>query len=109
MGAGEGKFPDAAAASSAIEHESSPRGVRPLVKAWAVALLLYTVIISGGLVSEEITRVVNDIAWTIAAALAAISSFRAAFSLQGRDRIAWLIFAAACAAWTAGQIVWDVL
>ncbi|HEY5756404.1 MAG TPA: ATP-binding protein [Steroidobacter sp.] len=79
------------------------------MKAWAIALLLHTVIISGGLVSHEITTFVNDVAWTIAAALATISSFRAALSLQGRDRVAWLIFAAACTAWAIGQIIWDVL
>jgi PAS domain S-box-containing protein len=109
MVAGEGKFPDAAAASSPIEHENSPRGVRPLVKAWAVVLLLHTVIITGGLVSHQITTIVNDVAWTIAAALATISSFRAAFSLQGRDRVAWLIFAAACSSWLGGQIIWNVI
>lgn len=109
MIAGEGKFAGAATAPGPIEHESSSRGVRPLVKAWAIVLILHTVFITGGLVSHDITKVVNDIAWTLAAALAAISSFRAAFSLQGRDRVAWLIFAAACTAWTVGQIIWDVL
>lgn len=108
MIAGEGKFPGAAA-SGPIKHESSFRGVRPLVKVWAIALILHTIFITGGLVSRDTTTIVNDIAWTIASALAAISSFRAAFALQGRDRIAWLIFAAACTAWLVGQLIWDFL
>lgn len=109
MIAGEGKFPDAAAASGPIEHESSTRGVRPLVKVWGIALLLQIVVVTGGLVSHQTATFVNDVAWTIAAVLATISSFRAALSLHGRDRLAWLIFAFACAAWSVGQIIWDVL
>lgn len=108
MVAGEGKFPGAAVASGPIEHDSSSRGVRPLVKIWAVALILHTAVIASGLASDKTTTLVNDVAWTIAAALASISSFRAALSLHGRDRVAWLIFASACVAWTMGQIVWDV-
>ncbi|HEY0685407.1 MAG TPA: ATP-binding protein [Steroidobacter sp.] len=78
------------------------------MKAWAAALLLYTLIVYTNLVSYQTATFVNDIAWMIAAALAAISSMRAALSLQGRDRAAWLIFALACIAWTAGQVVWNV-
>jgi PAS domain S-box-containing protein len=109
MVAGEGKFADAAAASGLTEHESSSRGVRPLVKVWAVVLVLHTGLIASGIVSGQIATVVNDVLWTIAATAAAVSSFRAAFLLHGRDRIAWLLFAFACTAWVAGQIVWDIL
>ncbi|WP_129780591.1 sensor histidine kinase [Peristeroidobacter soli] len=109
MVAGEGKFADAAGASGLIEHESSSRGVRPLVKVWAVVLVLHTGVIASGLISGAIATIVNDVLWTVAASAAAISSFRAAFSLHGRNRVAWLLFAFACSAWTAGQIVWDIL
>lgn len=78
------------------------------MKAWAAALLLHLLVTSTGQVSYQATAVINDIAWTIAATLAAISSFRAAMSLRGADRAAWLIFAIACAAWAAGQVIWDV-
>ena len=108
MVAGEGKFADAAAAPGPIRHDSSSRGVRPLVKAWSVALLLHTLIIATGVVDHRTATLVNDVAWAVAALLAAISSFRAAFVLSGRDRAAWLLFACACTAWAIGQIVWDV-
>lgn len=108
MVAGEGKFADVAATSGPVEHDSSSRGIRPLVKIWAVALVLHTALIASGQASDKTTTLVNDVAWTIAASLAAFSSFRAAFSLQGRDRVAWLIFAFACVAWTVGQIIWNV-
>lgn len=108
MVAGEGKFPGAAAAPGPIRHDSSSKGVRPLVKAWAVALLLHTAIITSGVVDARTVTVANDIAWTVAAFLATVSSFRAAFVLRGRDRVAWMLFAFACAAWTIGQIIWDV-
>lgn len=108
MVAGEGKFPGAVVASAPIEHDSSSRGVRPLVKAWSVALIIYAAVIASGLVDRETAAAINDVAWTLAAILAAISSFRAALSLHGRDRAAWLIFAFACSAWAIGQIIWDV-
>lgn len=91
-----------------IDHDSSSTGPRPLVKVWAVALLLYALIVPTGQVGPQAATFINDIAWTIAAALAAISSWRAARSLAGRHRAAWLIFALACAAWTAGQLAWNV-
>lgn len=108
MVAGEGKFPDAAGVLGPKEHDGSFRGVRPLVKIWAVALVLHTTIISSGIVDYKTATFINDIAWTIASLLAAVSSFRAALSLQGRDRAAWLIFGLACTAWAIGQVIWDV-
>lgn len=108
MVAGEGKFPDAAAASGPVRHDSSSKGARPLVRAWAVALILQTAIIAGGAVDDATVTWVNNIAWTVAALLATVSSFRAAWVLSGRDRLAWLLFAIACLAWSIGQIIWDV-
>lgn len=78
------------------------------MKAWAAALLLHALVISTGQVSLHTAAIINDIVWTIAATLAAISSFRAALSLHGCERAAWLLFAAACVAWTGGQMVWNV-
>ncbi|MBM0106034.1 PAS domain-containing protein [Steroidobacter sp. S1-65] len=78
------------------------------MKAWVAALLLYALLVYTDLLSYDAITIVNDIAWMIAAALAAISSLRAALSSEGRHRAAWMIFALACTAWTAGQIVWNV-
>lgn len=102
------KSPETGAPSNPVDRDSSSKGPRPLVKAWTAALLLHTLVISTGQVSHQTAAVINDVAWTIAATLAAISSFRAAMSLQGRDRSAWLIFALACVAWTLGQVIWNV-
>lgn len=96
------------APSNSADRDSSSRGPRPLVKAWLAALVIYVLVISSGRLSLHATAVLNDIAWTTAASLAAISSFRAALSLRGCERAAWLLFAFACVAWTAGQMVWNV-
>jgi len=108
MVAGEGKFPGAAVAPGPIEHDSSAKGVRPLVKAWTVALLLHIAILASGVLDEKTAPIVNNVAWTVASLLATVSSFRAAFVLRGRDRAAWLLFAFACLAWAISQIVWSV-
>lgn len=73
-----------------------------------MVLLIHALLIATGLVSHHAATLINDLAWTVAASLAAISSFRAAMPLAGRDRAAWLTFALACTAWTAGQLVWNV-
>ncbi|MDY6946186.1 MAG: ATP-binding protein [Pseudomonadota bacterium] len=95
-------------APSTADRDSSSRGPRPLVKAWAAALLLHTLAIPTGRLSEPAAALINDAAWTIAATLAAVSSLRAALSVQGRERLGWLSFAMACVAWAAGQMVLNV-
>src|SRR5690349_18998251 len=75
---------------------------------WGIVLTLYLLIVSTGLIGQATARVINDIAWTIASALATFSSVRAARSLSGRERAAWFTFALAAGAWTSGQLVWDV-
>lgn len=85
-----------------------PRGPSPIAKAWGAAVLLQGLAVTTGLVSTQTAVVINDVSWTIASILATIGSLRAARSLQGAERAAWMIFGAACAAWAAGQIVWDV-
>ncbi|MFC4314508.1 ATP-binding protein [Steroidobacter flavus] len=79
------------------------------MKVWAVVLLLHTGLIASGLIDGRIATVVNDVLWLVSASAAAISSYRAAFSLQGRDRVAWLLFAFAATSWAAGQVVWNFL
>jgi len=81
---------------------------QPMIYAWAAALVLYSLIVPTGVAGPRAAMVINDIAWTLAAALATISCLRAARSQPGRDRAAWLLFAAACGAWTVGQIAWSV-
>src|SRR5687767_2653530 len=95
------------APGKSADRDSSSRGPRPLVRAWLAALLVHALSISSGQLSDHAALIVNDIAWTAAASLAAISSFRAALSLRGCERTAWLLFAFACVAWTAGQVIWN--
>ncbi|HEY5809555.1 MAG TPA: PAS domain-containing protein, partial [Povalibacter sp.] len=75
---------------------------------WFAALLVYALLVPTQLVPAAAARFITDIGWTVGAALAALSSLRAARALTGRERSAWLLFAAAYAAWTGGQIVWDI-
>lgn len=49
-----------------------------------------------------------DVAWTLAALLAAAESLRAARRCQGAQRRAWTFFALGCLSWFAGMVVWDV-
>jgi len=79
-----------------------------VARVWVVALLVFALIVPTQLVPSSIGKIITDIAWTVAALLAAISSFRTARVLTGRERTAWLLFAAASAAWTLGMIVWDI-
>lgn len=97
--------------------ESTQRSIEPsvvrlssskLVVGWTVTVLCYSLLIPTQLITGWSSIIVTDLAWTIAALLATIGCARAARVLAGRDRLAWLLFAAACAAWTAGQVVWDI-
>jgi PAS domain S-box-containing protein len=109
MAAVHPKSPDTGDASSdSADRDSSSKGPRALVKTWAAALLLHALAITTGQVGDATAAIINDYIWLISAALAAISSFRAAMTLQGRDRVAWLLFSAACACWTLGQVTWNV-
>lgn len=77
-------------------------------RAWAVVLLVFLLSVPTQLVPTAVGRFITDIAWTAAALLATISSFRTARVLDGRERTAWYLFAAASGAWTLGMIVWDI-
>jgi PAS domain S-box-containing protein len=81
---------------------------RSLVWWWLAALLAYSLIVPTQLLPPAPGRFVTNIAWTIAATLAAVSSFQAARALTGADRIAWMLLAWANAAWAAGQVAWDI-
>jgi PAS domain S-box-containing protein len=48
-----------------------------------------------------------DGAWTITYLATAVLSLWAAFTLKGRDRMAWGFFAAASGAWFVAQLIWD--
>ncbi len=78
-----------------------------LLIAWGVVVVAYCLISVFGNLSYRAGSILNDVAWTFSAALAALSSYRAARSLTGANRQAWFSFFAATLAWTFGQLVWD--
>ncbi len=79
-----------------------------LAAAWIVGLLCYLLLLAYGDLSTRATSILNDLAWSIASTLAAISSYRAARAVDGRERSAWLLFFAAATAWAIGQFIWNV-
>ena len=69
------------------------------------AFLFWTVLQIGG---EATTIAVDDIGEAVASGLAAASCGLAALRSTDRVRMAWALFAASAASWTAGEIVWSV-
>src|SRR5690606_30541530 len=59
-------------------------------------------------VSEQTADIINDVGWLVVAALAAISTIRAAIAVPGCERAAWPLFAAGGVAWGAGRVIWKV-
>lgn len=90
-----------------VDHGGSSSSPRLLVKSWGVVLLAYIAVVGFGGISDRTATIINDLGWIIASTLAAVSSFRAAMSLQGRERVAWLIFALACTSWAVGALMWS--
>lgn len=80
---------------------------RSLGYMWLTAILIYLLLVPTGVLESDISIVLNDIAWTIAAALALLSSIRAARLVHGRYRLAWQLFAWACTAWLISQFFWN--
>jgi PAS domain S-box-containing protein len=78
-----------------------------LLRAWGLVLIGYCLISLFGNLSHRAGGILNDVALTISAALAAGSDWRAARSLAGADRHAWFSFCGATLAWTVGQLFWD--
>ena len=74
---------------------------------WFAAIAVYAVLIHGGIAQGSAAVWVTDVAWTLAALLATVAAWRASRRLWGHRRTAWRLFAAGCAAWLAGQLVWD--
>jgi len=76
-----------------------------LVRLWVLGLLLYSGLI---LISDAAQAIwINDIAWTIASALAAWACFRAARSSIVRNGIGWNLVGVGCATWFVGQLIWN--
>ena len=74
---------------------------------WAVALAAYCVLMFGHFVTGHGAQWLTNMAWTIASLLATGASWRTSKQLASQRRIAWRLFAAACAVWFIGQLIRD--
>lgn len=72
---------------------------------WLAGMLVYAVAIS--FASNDMAVWINDLAWTVAAAVAAYFCFRAVRQVEQSRRRAWLLISIACASWFVGQLHWD--
>lgn len=75
---------------------------------WLAGVVAFALTIPPDLIAADTARIIADVGWTLSSAFAAASAFQAARALSGTERIAWLLFGCATAAWCAGQLVWDV-
>ncbi len=76
-----------------------------LAYAWVAGLIAYALALY--LADNEARVWINDLAWTLAAAVAAYCCFRAARQVEPERRRAWLWITAACASWLLGQLHWN--
>lgn len=76
-----------------------------LAYAWLAGLVVYAVAIY--LASNEVQVWINDLAWTVAVAVAAYCCLRAARQVEPQRRRAWLWITAACGSWLLGQLHWN--
>jgi signal transduction histidine kinase len=92
--------------TAAFEQQMSQARARWWIAGyWAAALVVYCIAI--GLANDEAAMWINDIAWTLASAAAAIACFRAARLMAGARRRAWLLLATGCVSWFIGQLHWN--
>lgn len=95
------------AASATAEPE--PAGLRSrwgLAAAWAVGLAVYSAAVV--VANERALIWINDIAWTVAPAVAALVCFHTARAAEGaRRRRAWRLLGLGCTSWLIGQLHWN--
>jgi len=72
---------------------------------WLAALLVYVGMLFG--LPDGSADWINNIAWTLAPASAAVFCWRTAHALDSRSSVAWWLMTAGCCAWLIGQLFWD--
>jgi signal transduction histidine kinase len=72
---------------------------------WLACMLVYGLALYVG--GNETAVWINDLAWTLASAVAALFCFRAARQVEESRRRAWLLMAIACSSWFVGQLHWN--
>ena len=87
-------------------QQSSPQSL--FQSRWLVAgvglagIILYSALI--WLTADSLIYWINDIAWTLASALAALTCFRTARHIGAANSRAWWLLGAGCTSWLVGQI-----
>jgi two-component system sensor histidine kinase/response regulator len=87
------------------------RGWRAFTVAASVAGVLsvgFIVVTFWRVGGNQTTVAVDDIGEAVAALTAAASCALAATRNQGRDRVAWTLFALSAASWGTGEVIWSV-
>ena len=92
------------AAASGRRHRVAAPWRLALVAGW----LLFIGVFAAGLPASDAPRHWwVDGAWTLTYLATTVLSLWAACTLQGRDRIAWGLFAAASGSWFVAQLIWN--
>ena len=73
--------------------------------AWLAGIVLYAVTIY--FVTNDAALWINDLAWTVASAAAALFCFRASRRVEPSRQRAWRVFGIACTSWLLGQLHWN--
>jgi signal transduction histidine kinase len=90
----------------AVAHAERSFGSRwTIAFSWLTGLFIYSVLI--WLTDADTARWVNDGAWTIASACAALVCMFTARQLRGRNSRAWWLLGGGCASWFLGQLCWN--
>ena len=99
--------------ASSIASSSGPRAAsRSSSLSWRLLVVGGWALFIGGFAigqpdDETLRHWWVDGAWTLTYLATTVLSLWAAFTLKGRDRMAWGFFAAASGAWFIAQLIWD--
>lgn len=94
----------------AIAVDQSPRQSRfqsrwLVAGLWLAGVIVYSALI--WLTADRAAYWINDIAWTLASAGAALVCFRTARRVGGPGSKAWWLLGAGCTSWLIGQLYWN--
>ncbi|MGH8179113.1 MAG: sensor histidine kinase [Steroidobacter sp.] len=76
-----------------------------LAYAWTAGLVLYCAAVL--IAAERMVIWINDVAWTLASILAALTCFQTARAVEGLRRRAWFLLTVGCTSWFVGQMHWN--
>jgi PAS domain S-box-containing protein len=74
---------------------------------WGASIGIFSILVLAGIVQGRAALWITNAAWTLSSLIAAIASWQTSRRMTAQRRTAWTLFAAACAVWLLGQLVWD--